>query len=45
MHLLGVAQGETSSVSFDKSTALAAAYATAALIRSFVIFAARDVTD
>jgi ABC-2 type transport system permease protein len=39
------AQGGTSSVSFEKSMALAAAYAAAALIMLFVIFTRRDVTD
>jgi ABC-type transport system involved in multi-copper enzyme maturation permease subunit len=39
------AQGGTPSVSFEKSMALAAAYAAAALITLFVIFTRRDVTD
>jgi branched-subunit amino acid ABC-type transport system permease component len=39
------AQGGTSSVSFEKSVALAAAYATVALVTLFVIFTRRDVTD
>lgn len=39
------AQGGTSSVPFEKSMALAAAYAAATLITVFVIFAKRDVTD
>jgi ABC-type transport system involved in multi-copper enzyme maturation permease subunit len=39
------AQGGTPSVSFEKSAALATAYAAAALNTLFVIFTRRDVTD